>query len=112
MRILIVEDQVEISKILKKNLEAECLSLRIILWICVMTIWLISERKNWRKLVSKFNYWLPLSVLGLTIIVALIHGLALSNDSSLIFTELKRWVYLFTLVPILVKTIAFPHDIA
>lgn len=84
------------------------ISLRIALWIIVMTIWLIKEaeifikEKKLAKDWSSFTYYWPFLLLLISLALALIIGFINHNDSTLIFIEAKRWLYIVTIIPLVI----------
>lgn len=77
------------------------LPLRIGLWIIVMAIWLVTARRDLQMHLKRFRYLWPLLLLILAISIGAINGYFQGNDVMLIITEAKRWVYLITIVPLL-----------
>ncbi|MCX6792940.1 MAG: O-antigen ligase family protein [Candidatus Falkowbacteria bacterium] len=83
------------------------ISLRIALWIIVMVIWFVKEIERYVKEKDLVKNWISLSVyfpfllLLIALIVATVNGFLFHNDSNLIFIEAKRWLYILTIIPLL-----------
>lgn len=83
------------------------ISLRIALWIIVMAVWFgqeiiqIFRDKYYLKKYQIFSYRQPLLLLLGVLILGSIIGLVSHNNSLFYFLELKRWLYIFILLPLL-----------
>jgi hypothetical protein len=84
------------------------ISLRIGLWFVVMAVWGIKELssfiKNRRlsKQLKEFSYYKPLGLLIISIIIAALIGYFRSNDLALLLDEAKRWIFLITIIPLVI----------
>lgn len=84
------------------------LSLRIVLWIIVMAIWIIKEISEFiktKKIPERFfyfSYYFPFLLLLISLIAAVIIGFINHNGISLIFIEAKRWLYIIAIIPLVI----------
>lgn len=95
--------------LLSFDINGSKVSLRIALWIIVMSVWLghslvqSLRDKNYLKIYKNFPYKKPwlffICTLGLGVIV----GLLSNNNQLFFFLELKRWLYLFLLLPLIIS---------
>lgn len=81
------------------------LSIRIALWIVVMTLWFYQELKYFiqHKRVSfkikNSPYLRAFGALFLALILSFVIGLLKNNNASIIFIEAKRWFYIIAIIP-------------
>lgn len=75
------------------------LSLRIGLWIVVMSIWLVKDRHNIFKTKALKPYYFGFSLLLIALVISYAIAYWSGNDLALIGLEGKRWVYLLTILP-------------
>jgi hypothetical protein len=84
------------------------ISLRIALWIIVMGIWLIKEAIKFIKTKKineeffNFSYYFPFLLLLISLATAIVIGFIDHNNLSLILTEAKRWLFIITLIPLVI----------
>lgn len=84
------------------------ISLRIALWIVVMAIWVVKELTQFLRVKrlanhwSNFSFYFPFLFLLLILALAAVNGFLSNNDNNLIFIEAKRWLYIITLVPLII----------
>jgi len=84
------------------------ISLRIALWIVVMVIWLVKEvtavikTKKLAVHFSSFSFYFPFLLLLVALVAAGVNGFIAHNDSNFIFIEAKRWLYIITLIPLVI----------
>jgi hypothetical protein len=83
------------------------ISLRIALWIVVMAVWLGKEiirsirDTDFLSSYKTLPYWKPLSIFASTLVLGVVVGLISNNNQLFFFLELKRWVYILLLFPLL-----------
>lgn len=84
-------------------------SLRIVLWIIVMAVWLARELlclmrgAKFRERVALLPYRWPLFALGGVLLIGLIVGVVAGNNGTYFFLEAKRWAYALILLPLLLS---------
>lgn len=81
-------------------------SLRIILWLIVMTIWLVLFLSRWLKEkkfpwpdVKKFPFLWGFVILGVLVLWGLLNGVIRGNDFSNLFFDFNGWIYFSLLLP-------------
>ena len=91
------------------TIEGTRISLRMALWIIVMTVWFANEVREYRNNKQYLIRYQSLPYLRQLISIALVLGLGViigsvyNNDSSFFFLEAKRWLYIFILLPLLIS---------
>ncbi len=89
------------------TIEDTRISLRMVLWIVVMAVWLANEVREYLKnkqYVIKYqslSYFRQLITIALVLGLGVIAGSVYNNDSSFFFLEAKRWLYILILLPLL-----------
>lgn len=83
------------------------LSLRIMLWIIVMGVWLgeealrfLRDRQHWQEY-RRLPFAKPLLALALTLGIGVLVGYLNGNNHLYLFLEAKRWVYISIIIPFL-----------
>jgi O-antigen ligase len=79
--------------------EESRLSLRIALWIVVMAVWFVRQKNLFAEL-KVWTYRRPFFSLVALLVLAALVGFMFNNETALIFTEAKRWLYLAALIPL------------
>ena len=81
-------------------------SLRIILWLIVMTVWAVSFASHWLKTkefpwpsVKKFPFFWIFGALGFLVIFGLLNGVLRNHDFSNLFFDFNGWLYFALLFP-------------
>jgi len=81
-------------------------SLRIILWLIVMTVWAVSFASRWLKTkkfpwpsVKKFPFFWIFGALGFLVVFGLLNGLLRGHDFSNLFFDFNGWLYFALLLP-------------
>jgi len=82
-------------------------SLRIILWLIVMTVWAVSFMARWLKTkkfpwskVKKFSFFWVFGTLGFLVIFGLLNGILRGHDFSNLFFDFNGWLYFALLFPL------------
>lgn len=92
------------------------ISLRIALWIVVMGVWAgntilhFFRDKNYLKTFKNFPYVKQLLLLASVLLLGVVVALVSKNDQIFFFLELKRWLYILLLLP-LVSSFKSTEDI-
>ena len=82
-------------------------SLRIILWLIVLTVWAVSFVSRWLKTkefpwpkVKKFPFFWICGALGFLVVFGLLNGFLRGHDFSNLFFDFNGWLYFALLFPL------------
>jgi hypothetical protein len=93
-------------------------SLRLILWLIIMAVWLVSFASRWLKgrqfpwpQAKKFPFLLAFGLLGFFVIFGLVNGWWRGHDFSNLFFDFNGWLYFALLLPFYEVFAVSPHKL-